>query len=214
MGRTDFSTVFTAEFLQGYQSGVMKYRYKGILCNKSPLDMAIYLHLLWKVRPSTVIEIGYKQGGSAVWFADVTQVMGIGSRIVGVDLIVPDTVINDRITLLQGNAESLELCLTDDFLTTLPRPWLVIEDSAHTYSGCLAALKFFGARLSPGEYLVIEDGILNDLGLSDKYQGGPNRAIECYMKENPGQFSVDRECCDMFGRNATYNPNGYLVKTG
>ena len=210
----DFSTCFNPEFLDGYQKGVMNYRYKGVLCNKSPLDMAIYLHLLWSARPATIIEIGYKKGGSAAWFADMGRVMGLDCRVVGVDLVVPETSIDDRVILIEGDVERLDLCLTDDVLATLPRPWLVVEDSAHTYSGCIAALEFFGERLQAGEYLIMEDGILDDLGMADKYQGGPNRAIEEYLKAKPDQFRVDRDCCDMFGRNATYNPNGYLVKKG
>ncbi|WP_297791997.1 CmcI family methyltransferase [uncultured Marinobacter sp.] len=210
----DFSTCFTPEFLDGYQKGVMNYRYKGILCNKSPLDMAIYLHLLWNVRPATIIEIGYKKGGSAAWFADMGRVMGLDCRVVGVDLVIPEARLDDRVMLIEGDVERLDLCLTEDVLATLPRPWLVVEDSAHTYTGCIAALEFFGDRLLAGEYLIMEDGILDDLGMADKYQGGPNRAIEEYLKAKPDQFRVDRDCCDMFGRNATYNPNGYLVKKG
>ena len=64
-----------------------------------------------------------------------------------------------------------------------------------------------------GELLVMEDGVLVELGVSENYQGGPNRAIEEYMTVNPGVFEVDEALCDMFGRNATYAPNGYLRKT-
>ena len=97
-------------------------------------------------------------------------------------------------------------------MDTLPRPWLVIEDSAHTYDGCLAALRFFSRHMNSSELLVMEDGILTDLGMSDRYDGGPNRAIETFLSEAPQAFTINRQYCDMFGRNGTYNPNGYLVK--
>jgi cephalosporin hydroxylase len=88
----------------------------------------------------------------------------------------------------------------------------VVEDSAHTLEACTAALDFFGRHLLPGEYLVIEDGVLDDLGVTARYGGGPNAAIAEYLAAKPSVFEIAAGYCDMFGHNATYNPNGYLKK--
>ena len=37
---------------------------------KFPEDLRVYEHLLWQTAPSTVIEVGVKDGGSALWFRD------------------------------------------------------------------------------------------------------------------------------------------------
>jgi cephalosporin hydroxylase len=63
-----------------------------------------------------------------------------------------------------------------------------------------------------GDVLVVEDGVIDDLGLTDVYDGGPNRAVEEFIAAAPGTFRVMEEYCDMFGTNATYNPNSYLVR--
>jgi cephalosporin hydroxylase len=66
--------------------------------------------------------------------------------------------------------------------------------------------------MSLGDVLVIEDGVLDELGVSEQHQGGPNRALSEFLSASPSAFRVMYEYCDMFGRNATYNPNAYLAK--
>lgn len=207
------SSGFSKSFLPGYQVGVMGYRYKGVLCNKSPIDMAIYQYILWQLQPGTIIEIGYKEGGSALWFSDMVKAMNLNTKIVSVDRIIPEKPVVEELMLLQGDVNQLGRTLTDQLLKSLPSPWLVIEDSAHTFQGCTSALSFFADKLQTGDYLVIEDGILSELGMAEKYQGGPNKAIETFFEQYPDVYRIDRECCDMFGENVTYNPNGYLIKT-
>lgn len=41
-----FKTGFTPAQLAHYQKGVMNYTYKNIGCLKSPIDLAIYIHLI------------------------------------------------------------------------------------------------------------------------------------------------------------------------
>lgn len=209
---TNFSSGLAPDILHGYQTGVMRFRYKGVLCNKSPIDLAIYQHLLWQLKPKTIIEIGYKEGGSALWFSGTTKAMKLNTKIVAIDQVMPDQSVTSDVELLKGDVNKLEETLTDAVLKRLPKPWLVVEDSAHTFQGCMSALHFFAERLDAGDYLVIEDGILSELGMDEKYQGGPNRAIATFFEEYPGVYRVDRNCCDMFGENVTYNPNGYLIK--
>ncbi len=67
--------------------------------------------------------------------------------------------------------------------------------------------------MAAGDVLVMEDGNLAELGLEERYQGGPSRAIAEFMTHNPGRFEVLSSLCDLFGPNATNNPNGYLRKT-
>ena len=94
----------------------------------------------------------------------------------------------------------------------MPHPWFVTEDSAHSYQACKTALQVLSAHMQPGDVLSMEDGVLDDLGLSDQYQGGPNQAIAEHLEAHPTHFRVMTELCDKFGINATYNPNGYLCR--
>lgn len=205
-----FKSAFCADFLPTYQAGTLKYRYRDVPCLKSPIDLAIYMSMLWRERPRTLIEIGSKHGGSALFFADMARIFELETNIVSIDLSPPDTVADDRIRFLQGDVMHLGDAFMAHSLFELPRPWTVIEDSAHTKDGCAAALTFFAENLLEGELLVMEDGILTELGMSDRYEGGPNRAIENFFLGQPDVFEIATEYADMFGINATYNPNGYL----
>ncbi len=214
-----FSTLFSPEQLKAYHNGVMTYKYRDIWCLKSPIDVAIYIRLIHDQAPGSIFEIGSMLGGSALLFRDITRMFDFPCEIVSIDLnppaIGPGT---DGIRFLAGDANDLEAVFAANSLLHSPRPWLVIEDNGHTFKACTAVLDFCSHKLLPGEYLVMEDGVIDDLGLygvlpTEKYDGGPNRAIKKFLTENPGIFEIDEFYCDMFGQNATYNPNGYLQKT-
>lgn len=191
----------------------MSYTYKGIACNKSPIDLAIYLRLIADARPRTIVEIGSKAGGSALLFRDFGNILlDLPLEVVSIDLHRPPQTF-EGVTFLEGDVRHLAATFETNGIAARPRPWLVVEDSAHTAQGCAAALDFFAERLLPGEWLVMEDGVLDDLGLSAQYQGGPNAAIRQFFAAHPGVFEIGTQYCDMFGTQATYNPNGYLMRT-
>lgn len=204
-----FKTPFPPEVLASIQKGVLRYRYKGIPCLKSPVDLEIYLKLLWDLKPRTIIEIGSKHGGSAVFFSDIAQIFGLNAHVYSIDL-EPPSIEDARITFLQGDVNHLDTTFAEHGLSNCPRPWYVNEDSAHTYQGCLAALHVLADEMQPGDMLAMEDGNLVELGLSDRFDGGPSRAIAEFFEARPGVFEIMTDLCDMFGQNATYNPNGYL----
>ena len=206
-----FKTAFPTEFLHPYQAGTMGYTYKGIACLKDPIDLAIFTKLVWDLRPGTLIEIGSNRGGSALWFADQLSAVGLKCPVLSIDLQPPD-IADPRIEFLAGDAARLGECLSQFRLTPLAHPWLVVEDSAHLFSVTKAAIRFFADTMRTGDVLVVEDGVIDDLGLTVSYDGGPNRAVAEFIAADPGTFRVTKEYCDMFGTNATYNPNGYLVR--
>jgi cephalosporin hydroxylase len=200
--------------LSSIQQAVLRTRYRGRLFLKSPFDIAIYLQLIQRLRPRAVIEIGAKEGGSAQWFADTLQNHGIESRILSVDLVLP-TLIDQRIEFIAGDARNLAAVLPDATMRSLAHPILVVEDSAHHHATCLAVLEFFHPYLGEGDYIVIEDGVVRFFPEAQykHYEDGPLRALQDFLKTHDG-YAIDRSLCDMFGANVTYNPNGYLRRTG
>lgn len=207
-----FKTFFAPNQLEGYQRGVMSYRYRGVPCFKSPIDIAVYLQLLHDAAPKTLIEIGSKAGGSALLFSDFAKMLELDCGVTSLDLDVPERTF-EGVSFFQGDVRNLKEAFDAHDLYSLPRPWLIVEDSAHSAEGCSAALSFFAPLLRSGEWLVVEDGVLEDLGLSKQYGGGPNEAIALFMEAHPDVFEIGVRYCDMFGLQATYNPNGYLMRT-
>ena len=198
------------ELLMKIQEGTMAYRYRGVALQKNPFDLALYSLLLDRLRPRTLIEIGSYQGGSAIWFADQASVLGLDMNVLSIDLEVPATVASSSVNFLPGDARKLGTVLKPALMNGLARPLMVVEDSSHMAGTTMAVLEFFDPWIRSGEYFVIEDGILSDMRVDHLYDGGPLRAIEEFLEKSTGKYEVDRDLCDYFGTNVTWNVNGYL----
>lgn len=194
------------ELLMKIQNGTMAYRHRGIPLLKNPFDLAIYPMLLERIQPRTLIEIGSYSGGSALWFADQVPSM----RVISIDVQPPANVSHARVAFLKGDATDLGALLTDEVMRSLARPLLVVEDSNHLASTTAAVLDFFDPWLQPNEYIVIEDGILTAMRIADSYGGGPLHAIHAFLARSGDRYEIDRSLCDYFGRNVTWNVDGYL----
>jgi cephalosporin hydroxylase len=208
-----FRCALGSEALDAVQQGTMRTLYRGVPCFKSPFDLALYLQLLSQLAPRTVIEIGTKHGGSALWFADMLSAQGLAdARVVSVDIAPAAQFSDPRVRFLTGKAQALGDCLPQSLLASCPRPWLVVEDSSHMYADSFAVLDFFHEKLQPGDYIVVEDGIVAQLSGAhyEQYQDGPNRAVADFLRLHPGAYAIDESLCDRYGYNATYNPNGWL----
>lgn len=189
--------------------GHQKITYKGIQAIRCPFDYVIYQMIIHEVRPDLIIEIGTNQGGSAIYFSDLMDVLQIDGEIHSIDIHdgarknVQDF---KRIKLFTDGWEKYDLQLTEKFKSIL-----VIEDAAHTYDCTIGAINKFAPVVTKNSYLIVEDGIVNELGRKKEFKGGPLKAIREFLPQHP-EFIVDRKWCDMFGHNATFNVNGYLKK--
>lgn len=208
-----FASSLPPAVLDRIQAGTMRTRYRDVPFYKSPFDIALYLQLLPRLAPRTVFEVGTKFGGSALWFADMLAAQGVeGARVVSVDIDPQARFSDPRITFLRGDAGNLGEVLTDRLLQDCAHPFLVVEDSSHHYDHSLATLAFFDRWLAPGDYIVVEDGVVAQLsgGHYRQYQDGPNRAVAEFLRRRGDAYAVDADLCDRYGHNATYNPNGWL----
>ncbi|MFL6248236.1 MAG: CmcI family methyltransferase [Thermoanaerobaculia bacterium] len=194
------------ELLMKIQRGTMNTRYRGLPMLKNPFDLALYTMLLERVQPATLIEIGTNAGGSALWFADQRS----GMRVLSIDLVPPEGVSHPSVRFLRGDARRLGDVLTPDVMRSLARPLLVVEDSSHFAGTTAAVLDFFDGWLRPGEYIVIEDGILTAMRVAEAYDGGPLRAIHEFLARSDGRYEIDGTLCNYYGRNVTWNVDGYL----
>lgn len=199
--------------LDSVQNGVFHSVYRGVPFLKSPFDIGLYLQLLSRLKPRTVIEVGCKHGGSALWFADMMAAQGAEDpRVVAVDIAPALKFSDPRIEVRQGDAKALGEVLTPEALAALPHPWLVVEDSSHRYPESIAVLTFFDDWLESGDYIVVEDGVVSHFqdGRYAAFEDGPNRAVRDFVGARPYRYEIDVGLCDHYGRNVTYNPNGWL----
>jgi cephalosporin hydroxylase len=213
VGGRPFQVGMPGVVLDGVQSGTQKLTYRGLRFPKNPFDIALYMRLIQRLEPRTVIEIGTSQGGGALWFADMCKNFGLDTRIFTIDLQLPHTQ-HPGIEYYKGDACQPELTFPTELLRAQPHPWLISEDSAHTYEACAAVLDYFVPGMWRGDYIVIEDGIVADLTAQCYrcYEDGPNRAVSEFIKNNVGVLEIDTDLCDLFGHNVTFAPNAWLKR--
>lgn len=182
--------------------------YRGVKAIRCPFDYVIYQMIISEIQPDLIIEIGTRKGGGAYYMADLLDNIGHGiiHTIDIVDEVEPIVKENNRIKFFTEGWENYDIEMALPF-----EKILIIEDASHMYNDTIGALNKFHPLVSKDSYFIVEDGIINNLGLEKKYEGGPLRAIREFLPKHP-EFMVDRKWCDMFGKNATFNVNGYLKK--
>jgi cephalosporin hydroxylase len=85
-----------------------------------------------------------------------------------------------------------------------------ILDSDHTRDHVLAEMKLLRPLLSTGDYLIVEDSLLNGHPVVPEWGPGPYEAIEAYEDEFPNDYKHDAERENKFG--LTFAPNGFLIR--
>jgi cephalosporin hydroxylase/predicted SAM-dependent methyltransferase len=200
--------------LTSIQNALHNYKYKDTPLQKNPFDYALYPMLLWQFRPRTIIEIGSKEGGSALWFGDLCDTFGLDCQIHSVDIVRVATVKHKRVTFHEGDGRNLGGTFTEKLLKRLPRPWLVIEDADHSYETTHAVLEFFEDLITTEDMVVVEDGIISDLSSMEEGASGPHRALKKFLHRNFAEWEILPEWCDFFGYNFTWSSNGFLKRTG
>lgn len=201
----DTSVSFT---LKEIDKGHHNTTYKGVKCIKSPFDYVIYQMILNEVKPDLIIEIGSYEGGSALYLADLLELYGKGElHTIDIEDRIDERVKgHKRIRFFSNGWENYDLNLANKYKSVL-----VIEDASHRYEDTLKTIRKFSKVVSTDSYLIVEDGIIDELGLSREYNGGPVRAIKKFLKENK-DFEISHKWTDFFGKNATFNTIGYLKK--
>lgn len=188
--------------------GHHKITYKGIQAIKAPFDYVIYQMIIFDEKPDLIIEIGSNKGGAALYYADLLNLIGKGElHTIDINPIESEIVkAHPRIKIFSDGWQNYDLNLAKGFEKVL-----IIEDASHEYKQTIDTLRKFWPLVTVGSYLIVEDGIVNALGIEKDYNGGPLKAIYEFMEENKN-FIIDRKWCDMFGKNATFNVDGYLKR--
>ncbi|NEP51778.1 MAG: cephalosporin hydroxylase [Moorea sp. SIO3C2] len=202
--------------------------WKGIILAKGITEITLYPMLLHELQPKTIIEIGAFNGGSAIWFADLMEMLGIESRIYSMDinLFLLDEKAKDdqRVQFIQGDSNQIESVFTPELLSTLPHPWFVTED-AHVNS--VGILEYFHKNgFESGDYIIIEDtnpfmwkpgGKDEDIYWNDtpedEMQGESIMAdLQAWLKNHEDEYLIDSYYLDLFGYNVSKNWNSVLKK--
>lgn len=195
--------------LQDIYTGHHRVTYKGVPAIKCPFDYVLYQMIVTNIKPDIIVEIGTHKGGSTLYLADLLELNGHG-EIHSIDLPgnLEDASLSHHpgIRLFKNGFMEYDAAQLAAF-----KKVMVIEDGSHQYQDSLAALNKFAPYITTGSYYIVEDGIVTALGREKEFNGGPQKAIREFLEQNKN-FQADRTYCDFFGKNATFNTDGYLKK--
>lgn len=167
-----------------------------------PEDMLRMQEVVYRLRPDVIVETGIAHGGSLVFYASLCRLMGAG-RVVGVDVeirphnraAIEAHPLAGSITLIEGSSTAADTLERVKATIGPGERVMVLLDSNHSYAHVAAELRAYAGLVSPGSYLVVQDGIMQDLsdvpgGDPAWEQDNPARAAQDFVAAHP-EFTIE-----------------------
>jgi cephalosporin hydroxylase len=192
-------------------------RWMGVETQKYPTDLFIYQEIIHETRPTLILETGTNRGGSALFMAQLGELLAgsSGSSGGGIDIISIDITNaqraatlpkHPRITYLSGSSVNSPAF---EKLRTMVKPdarVMVVLDSDHSAQHVAAELDAYAPMVSPGCYLIVEDTNVNGHPVYPQHGPGPWEALDRFLPAHP-EFQIDHSRERFM---LTANPRGYL----
>lgn len=193
----------------------------GVPIIQLPEDIVMLQELIWRTRPTVIIECGVAHGGSLLFYASMLDLLGRGHAL-GIDieirkynrLAIESHPMSKRITLIEASstkattiaAVRTRVQATDHVMVTL--------DSNHSREHVHAELELYSPLVTPGGYLVVFDSVMTLVhdapnGRPEWVTDNPLAAVEQFLLDH-SEFEQDRSAERM---GATYCTGGFLRRT-
>lgn len=187
----------------------------GVQACKIPSDLWIVMELMYQFRPTTVVETGTAEGGSAYWYALLMDMLHIDQgRVITVDREhQTGRPLHPRIMYVQG--DSTDPRVAAHVTAQVTQPCLVNLDSDHRAPHVRRELDLYAPLVPVGGWLIVED--TNGAPVEQDAAGalvevdGPMVAVQGYLADHPGQFMREISCERFW---VTAHPGGWLQRVG
>jgi cephalosporin hydroxylase len=165
---------------------------------------------LSELRPALLIECGTNRGGSSYFFAALFDLMGYG-RVITIDIEKMHDLSHPRITYLLGSSVAPEILdQVAHAVAETSGPVMVLLDSDHNEAHVRREMESYHRFVTPGSFLMVQDGVIDTLPIFALARPGPLPAIESFLRTHP-EFEVDTERCTRF--LISHSPKGWLRRT-
>jgi cephalosporin hydroxylase len=178
---------------------------------QSVLDLWTIQEAIADVKPTLLIETGTYRGGSALFYAHLFDLMGRG-RVITVDIEDVHDLRHPRVTFLLGSSTSPDVLMSiREASKEADGPIMVVLDSDHAEDHVASELEAYAPFVSPGSFMLVQDGVIDTLRLFGAHRPGPLPAIRAFLRRHP-EFEVDHERSGRF--LITQHPAGWLRRKG
>jgi cephalosporin hydroxylase len=196
------------------------WRWLGLPIIQLPTDMVALQEIIWANRPQLIIETGVARGGSLVFFASLLQLINEGV-VVGIDIdirahnreAIKEHPLSHRIRLVEGPSTADETVGGIRETVRDVERVMVILDSDHTHDHVLKELRLYAPLVTPGQYLVVADTIVEHIPEQSHRPrswgpgNNPATALEAFLADNDG---FERDPYVNGKLLLTSSPGGYL----
>lgn len=134
-----------------------RYRQTADGTRKTSEDLDRYAQVLDRTRPDLIVETGTQTGGSALWFA--RRGVDVVTVDINLDQVAPEARAQQRIMWLLGSSTARAVVDAVHQIAAQYRRVMVVLDSDHRAPHVRRELLAYSDLVSPGCYLVVEDGI-------------------------------------------------------
>jgi cephalosporin hydroxylase len=182
--------------------------WRGVPIWQNPLDTWTIQQTVFDVQPALLIETGTDHGGSAFFYANLMDLMGAG-KVITVDVLNNhEGVDHPRVEFITQNSTDPALIsrLTQE-AEAADGPVMVILDSDHSYDHVAAELEAYAPLVTPGSYLLSQDGVIDQFWIFRETRPGPLRANREFLERHP-EFEYDEERNRRF--RLTQHPLGWM----
>lgn len=183
-------------------------RWLGTVIMKNPFDLLIYQEILWDTRPDLIVECGTSEGGSALFFAGICELMRHGN-VFTIDQHQYLRPLHPGIIWACGDVFDPKILAAVQEMQDHGRRIMVVLDDDHHKGHVLKEMETYGKFVSQGCYMVVEDSNANGHPVFPEFGPGPYEAIQEFLPKHP-EFKVDKQR-EHF--RMTYNPSGWLLKS-
>jgi cephalosporin hydroxylase len=180
-------------------------RWMGVHAEKDPMDLWTYQEIIYETKPDVIVECGSGDGGSALYFASLCELMNKG-RVVSIDIEAKQRPQHPRIQYLPGSSTSLDVIEQVRRQIHPGEKVMVSLDPGHAASHVLDELRLYSPFVTNGLYLVVEDTNINGHPVLPGFGPGPMEALDEFLK------GTDKLVTDASREShlLSFNPRGYL----
>jgi cephalosporin hydroxylase len=179
----------------------------GVPVWQNVLDLWTIQETIVEVRPSLLIETGTNRGGSALFYAQLMELLGHG-RVLTVDIERLHQLEHPRVEFLHGSSTDPEIVdRVRAAAQAADGPVMVILDADHAQEHVSQELELYAPVVTPGSFLLSQDGVIDRLWLFADSRPGPLGANRDFLARHP-EFEYDRERNERF--IVTHHPCGWM----
>jgi cephalosporin hydroxylase len=190
-----------------------------------PQDLLALQEIIWDIKPRLIVETGIAHGGTTIFFASMLELLGGDGLVFSIDIdirahnlpLIKGHPMAKRVILQESSSLDPKTVEEATSLAATGGPVMVVLDSNHTHQHVLSELNLYSGLVTPGSYLVVYDGVVEqfpELFQDNSRPWGPGdnplTATREFLKENP-DFHIDWDIINKLVITAA--PEGYLKRS-